>query len=185
MTKTISSGAIASEIEKLRADLRNVNAAIEVIGKPAMQKATELEHAIAKAQERYATALANEAAAARTARLAAFSDISVEVRHGDKREPNLLKATVIIRYTKDAYDARYRQAFPKEHSCNGFMALPDDAYEYLVWVKPEAIPAEIMELAPGDPHAAFRAYFTGLRRGCFRTAARVDALPSHHPCAVA
>lgn len=53
----------------------------------------------------------------------------------------------------------------------GFDALDDVAYEYLVTVKPEAIPAAIMELAPGNPQEAFGLYFVGKQRGYVKGAA--------------
>jgi hypothetical protein len=174
MTNTASSAAIAAEIETLRADLRTVNAAIDVLGKPAIAKAADLETAILEGQERYATALADEAEAARKLRLSEFSDISVTVSYPNNADGNLLRAGFIIDYTKLSYDYRLREAVPTRHRCNGFTALPDDAYEYLVFMRPEAIPAEIMALAPGDPRAAFSEYFTGQRRGMFRPAMRVD-----------
>jgi len=174
MTTTASSAAIAAEIETLRADLRAVKAAIDVMGKPAIAKAAEIEAAIAEDQERYATALADEAEAARTKRLAEFSDISVTVSYPSNADGNLLRANFTIDYTKLSYDYRLREAVPTRHRCNGFTALADDAYEYLVFMRPEAIPADIMALAPGDPRAAFNEYFTGKRRGLFRPAMQVD-----------
>lgn len=167
--------AIAAEIDTLRNDLRTVTAAIPVMGKSAETKADEISGAIAKAQEQLAAAFADEAENARQKRLSAFYDIGVDVDYPPNYEGNLLRASFVIHYVKAAWDNRLKRSVPQSHRCNGFQALPADAYEYLVTAKPEAIPADIMALAPGDPQEAFSRYFQGLRRGMFRTASRVDS----------
>ena len=53
----------------------------------------------------------------------------------------------------------------------GVAGLDNAAYEYLITVKPEAIPAEIMALAPGNPQEAFMLYFVGKQRGYVKGAA--------------
>jgi len=167
--------AIAAEIETLRDHLRTVNAAVSLLGKSAVAKATELEADIRHAEECYAAALADKAEQDRKDRIAGFTDISISTSYPDQNDGNLLRASFVISYTRLEWDGRYRQSLPVNHSCNGFSALPDDAYIYLVTERPEAIPPEIMTLHPGNPHEAFRAYFQGRQRGVFRTASRVDA----------
>ncbi len=161
MTQNDDLATIAGKIEKLTADLYKVTATIELLGKPAQLKASEIEAALAEAKDRFATALADQAVIERGKRLASFSDISVEVRPGE----SLIDTGFVIRYMQDAWDIDLNQTVPKQHECNGFVALNDNAYEYLVTEKPEAIPAQIMALAPGNPQEAFSIYFTAKRRG--------------------
>lgn len=178
MTNNIA--IIATEIETLSADLLKVNAAIEAIGADllgpnALTKANDLSKALADAKERFATALADEETEARDRRLGQFSSISVTAV-APATAPNLISTAFHIEYERLSYDMDLKQSVPKKHKCNGFAALDDTAFEYLVTVKPEAIPAAIMALAPGNPHAAFDAYFVGLRRGVFRTELAATAI---------
>lgn len=161
MTTKDTLAAIATEIETLSADLLKVNSSIDLIGKVAIDKANEIDKALKDAKDRFATALADEQVEARTQRLARFSDIRVEVKPGD----NLLSTSFVIKYMKDTWDMQAKASPPKQHECNGFAALDDDAYEYLVTQKPQAIPAIIMALAPGKPEQAMALYFQGQRRG--------------------
>ncbi|MFN3820187.1 hypothetical protein [Blastomonas sp.] len=164
MTKTNTLADIAGEIETLSADLLKVNATIDLLGKSAIDAANKIDKALKDAKDRFATALADQATADRNKRLSSFSDIQVTVRPGD----NLISTGFVIRYTKDAWDMSVNAVVPKPHECNGFAALADDAYEYLVTKKPENIPAVIMALAPGKPQEAISAYLAGKARGYFK-----------------
>lgn len=164
MTQNTSLTDIANEIETLTTDLRTVNAAIPVFGKSAVAKAKEVEKALEDAKGRLASALADEATAERDRRLSQFSDIRVETKLGD----NLGRNGYVIHYTRNTWDMAQNATVPKPHTCNGFPALDNDAYDYLVSLKPEAIPAEIMALAPGNPQEAMSAYLAGKARGYFK-----------------
>ena len=166
MTNKDKLAAIAIEIETLSAELLKVNNYIDILGKPAIDKANELDRALKDAKDRFATALADEQVEARTQRLARFSDIRVEVKPGD----NLNTTGFLIKYKRDTWDITANASVPTEHECNGFAALDDDAYDYLVTQKPHAIPACIMALAPGKPHEAFTLYMQGKQRGYFTNA---------------
>jgi hypothetical protein len=161
MTKNTTLANIATEIEALSADLVKVNAAIEIIGKPAVLSANVIIKALADAKERFADALANQATVERAERLKDFSGIRVMTKPGD----NLLDTTFTINYTRNTWDMKLNMSVPQEHSCTGFARLDDAAYEYLVTVKPEAIPAEIKALAPGNVQDAFGLYFMAQKRG--------------------
>lgn len=172
MTQNDKLAAIATEIETLNADLLKVNAAIEaigadILGKTALAKANDLSVALADAKERYATALADEQTEARNKRLSAFSSIRIVY----EKAHNLISTCFRIEYERLTWDMKLNASVTMKHNCQGFMNLDDTAYEYLVTVKPEAIPAAIMALAPGNPQAAFEAYFLGKKRGVFRTVA--------------
>ncbi|VXC99378.1 hypothetical protein [Sphingomonas sp. AX6] len=161
MKNVRSSAAIVAEIEALRADLRKVNAAVDIIGKPAVSKVEQITDALKVAQDKLADALADEVVEARNKRLSSFTDIRVDYARGN----SVLSTAFTIHYNRSSYDYRIGMSVPQSHKCNGFAALDDHAFEYLLNVKPEAIPAEILALAPGDPHAAFDVYLAGKRRG--------------------
>ncbi|WP_375291624.1 hypothetical protein [Qipengyuania sp.] len=161
MTNKDNLAAIAIEIETLSAELLKVNNYIDILGKPAMDKANEIDKALKDAKDRFATALADEQVEARNLRLARFSDIRVEVKLGD----NLLRSSFTIKYMKDTWDMQAKASLPKQHECDGFSSLDDDAYEYLLTQKPHAIPASIMALAPGKPAEAMALYLRAKQRG--------------------
>ncbi len=161
MTNQNDLAAIAIEIETLSADLLKVNSTIDLLGKPAIDAANKLDKALKDAKDRFATALADEQLEARNLRLARFSDIRVEVKPGD----NLLRSSFTIKYMKDTWDMQAKASLPKQHECDGFSALDDDAYEYLLTEKPHAIPASIMALAPGKPAEAMNIYLRAKQRG--------------------
>ncbi len=167
MTHTETLALIADEIETLTANLLKVNAAIELIGKPAVLSATEIAKDLAAAKDRFATALADKASVEREERLKDFTDIRIVTSPGE----NLMNTTFTIFYTRMTWDNNAKESLPKEHKCTGFAALDDTAYEYLVTTKPHLIPAEITKLAPGNPHDAFGLYFIGKQRGHFKQAA--------------
>ncbi len=162
-----SAADIASEIEALRSDLAKVQAAIPIVGKAAATKAQDISKAIDDAKERYAAAMADEVLAARKARLAKFSDMTVSYPDDGR---GLLKIPFTIRYTKPAYDSVKKATVPKLFKVDGFnnLRLSGDAWDYLMSDRPDAIPPQIMALAPGDPVAAMDRYFIGLKRGSIR-----------------
>ena len=166
MTNKDTLAAIATEIETLSAEFLKVNNYIDILGKPAIDKANEIDKALKDAKDRFATALADEQVEARTQRLSRFSDIRVEVKPGN----SLIDTVFVIHYKQLTWDMSLRDSVPKEHTCNGFAALPDDVWEYLLTVKPQAIPAAIMALAPRKPQEAFSIYLQGKARGYFRDA---------------
>ena len=167
MIQNTALDAIANEIEALKSQLGKINALVEIIGQPAILKADEVAKALEDAKERYAEALANKATVEREERLKAFTDIRVETKPGD----NLLDTTFTIYYTRSTWNMTLNESVPQEHSCTGFARLDDAAYEYLVMVKPRAIPAEIMALAPGNPQDALGLYFMAQKRGYVKGAA--------------
>lgn len=166
MTINNDIATIAAEIEALSADLLKVNAAIDLLGKPAINKAKEIDKALKVAKDRFATALADEQEQSRNLRLSRFSDMTVETRPGE----SLLSTGFVIRYMQDGWDMSINATVPKAHVCNGFAALADDAYEYLVTVRPEAIPADIVALAPGKPQEALGIYLQAKARGYLKGA---------------
>ncbi|KQO07123.1 hypothetical protein [Sphingomonas sp. Leaf242] len=167
MTQNTTLADIANEIEALDAQLSKINDLVELIGKPAILKADEVAKALADAKDRFADALANQAELEREARLKNFTDIRIVASPGK----NLMNTEFMIYYTRKTWNNDAKESLPKVHECRGFAALDEAAYEYLVTVKPEAIPAEIMALAPGNAQEAFGLYFVGKQRGYVKGAA--------------
>jgi len=164
MTTTNDIALFATEVATLEADLLKVTATIDLIGKPAIDAADKIDEALGDAKGRLGTALANQIEIERGQRMRGFTDISVEVRPGE----NLISTGFLIRYTRDTWDVALGQTVPSEHKCNGFAALADNAYEFLMTAKPQAIPAVIMALAPGEPEKAMSIYLQGKARGYFK-----------------
>lgn len=167
MTQNITLADIATEIETLSDALVKINAAIDLIGKPAILKANEIVKALDDAKDRFADALANQGEVEREERLKNFTDIRIVASPGH----NLMTTAFTIYYTRKAWDNDAKESLPKVFECKGFAGLDDAAYEYLLTVKPQAIPAEIMKLAPGNAQEAFGLYFVGKQRGYVKGAA--------------
>lgn len=156
---------LTAAIETLAEKLRKVRDIECLIGEPAVIKRKELEADIADAQEELSTTLADEVEERRKAMLGIFSDISIAVSYPPDREGMLLSAGFTITYERLAFDMKANRSVPTIHTCNGFDALPDPVWDYLLEVRGEAIPAAIMELAPGEPRKAFVEYFKAKWRG--------------------
>jgi len=167
MTQNITLAAIANEIETYKAQLGKIKDLVDLIGKPAIVKADEVAKALEDAKDRFADALANQGEVEREERLKNFTDIRIVASPGK----NLMNTEFMIYYTRKTWNNDAKESLPKVHECRGFAALDDAAYEYLVTVKPEAIPAEIKALAPGNPQEAFGLYFIGKQRGYVKGAA--------------
>jgi hypothetical protein len=170
MTHNTTLSAIANKIETLNTSMSKIKDLVDLIGEPAVIKADEVPKALDDAKERFATALANQATVEREERLKNFTDIRIVASPGK----NLMNTEFMIYYTRKTWNNDAKESLPKVHECRGFAGLDNAAYEYLITVKPEAIPAEIMALAPGNPQEAFMLYLVGKQRG-YVTGAAVAA----------
>jgi hypothetical protein len=170
MTHNTTLSAIANKIETLNTSMSKIKDLVDLIGEPAVIKADEVTKALDDAKERFATALANQATVEREERLKNFTDIRIVASLGK----NLMNTEFMIYYTRKTWNNDAKESLPKVHECRGFAGLDNAAYEYLITVKPEAIPAEIMALAPGNPQEAFMLYLVGKQRG-YVTGAAVAA----------
>lgn len=169
-TKTLTPAALVGEIERLSAELAEANADVALLRrlKDAEARAATLSAALGKAQEQLAEANADAHEAARNARFAGFDDISVR---DNTPEEHVLRTAFTITVNRMAYDSDTRTSTLRPLTFSGFIALPGDAYAYLIERKPSAIPAKIMALAPGDPAEAMRRYLLAMRRGYVEAAA--------------
>jgi len=163
VTIPVTSKDIIAQLEKAQADLARLATVTDILP-AAVTRIEEIRSEIVTAEGQLAEALADEAMQARAKMLEQFSNISVAVKHaGDTK--GILAATFYVTWDKLAYDMAAKENLPKTYKCTGFDALPDDVWDYLLDVKPEAIPAEIMELSPGNPREAFQNYFACKRKG--------------------
>lgn len=112
--------------------------------------------------------LAQEDRERREAQAACFRNLRIEAKPDLARPDSVIATTYIIRYEHLVYDANSRANYWTPREVRGFAALEQNAYAYLMQTKPDAIPHEIMALAPGDPFAAMQTYFTHMRRGYVR-----------------
>lgn len=161
-----SSAEITATIQALHTDLNQVRSVEAIMPDAAAIKIKDILADIASAQDVLTEAFANEFLEARNKLVASFYDISITTSRL-LYDNNLSCARFAIKYTRLAYDMSARASAPTEYSCQGFDALPDEAYDYLIEVRPEVIPPEIMQLAPGKPREAFARYFTAQRRGYY------------------
>lgn len=74
-------------------------------------------------------------------------------------------ASYEITFVRPTWESWSGNTVSKKHTYKGFHSLPPEVFRYLLDKVPEQIPAGIMELAPGDPRAAFNRYFSGRKRG--------------------
>lgn len=168
MTKT----ADTTTLEEATDHLTTVTAALEeaqrlvalgraIADAPATAKRLLAE--VAAAQEALAQRSADLMAAERAARFKGIRDIRIETERCGNDSALSNRYTAI--YIRDTYDPSIRKSYPQEHRANGIFALPDEVYQYLIEVRPEAIPSEIMALDPTSAAHALKAYFVALRRG--------------------
>jgi hypothetical protein len=134
------------------------------------QRLTSAERRVKQLTQEHEKASANhdreEAAKAKAtaaARFKGLSDLQV-TRVATKLGESVLRSAWHISYNVAAHDWHGRPE-PKRRTVNGFKALEPLPFAFLIERHPEQIPAEIMALAPGDPLAAFDAYFVALGRG--------------------
>ncbi|WP_088190900.1 hypothetical protein [Sphingobium sp. Z007] len=165
MTDNTNSVAIAADIEILRSNLAKVHAMIDLIGKPAITAAEQISNALETAKRKFDDAISREATEQRLARLAGFRDVRVSYPLDAE---SLLRTPFTIIYTKETWDVKLGMSVPKEHAVSGFGMLDVDAYEYLMTVRPDAIPTEIKALVPDDPQAAMSTYLLAHARGYFK-----------------
>lgn len=156
---------LTAALETFGEELRKVRDIECIIGEPAVIKGKELQQAIAVAQKELSVILADEAEERRKALLASFSDVFVTTTYGPGSPETVVHANFKITYERGTYDMHSKQSVPVRHTCNGFDALPDPVWDYLLEVRQDAIPAAIMALAPGEPRKAFADYFQAKRRG--------------------
>jgi cytochrome c5 len=163
MTNAITRSRVsAAKLERIAADLAEAHADLDLLErlKSAHDRVTRLTAEHEKVTKERDKTLAAEAKAAEASRYADIGDVLVTCNTPSE---HVVRASFTITYTKMTWDGR--QSRLMEHARNGFSALPPDVLGYLMDKRPDRIPAKIMDLAPGDPKAAFRRYFASLRLG--------------------
>lgn len=129
--------------------------------KEAEATANRIRAELADAHDKRAAALSDVIAIERKALYASFKDVRVDTSDG----ANALATSYTITFKRLAYNYRTRENDLVERVYHGFESLEADALGYLIDVRPEAIPAVLMSLAPGDPAKAMRRYHQAKLRG--------------------
>jgi hypothetical protein len=132
--------------------------------KEAQATAARLRGELSAAEDKRAEALADTIAEERKARYASFKDVRVDTSIGTGTS-DALSARYTITFKRLAYNYSTRANDLVERSYHGFQAIEADALGYLIEVRPDALPAMISELAPGDPAKALQRYLSGMQRG--------------------
>ncbi len=171
MTKRTSAMIRADITENTKAytDARDDAVTFERL-KAAAPKAMALAEKGTKLCAELLEAEAREAKERREAQYGNIRNMTVEAR-GDKFAPNPspLHQVYIIRFEQNAYSSTYRQNIWERREVNGFGALTQEQFGYLVEVATDQIPSGIAALAPGNPVEAFRLYSLGMSRGSLRS----------------
>ena len=165
--------ALTATVEALAAELQLAQADVAMLRrlKDAERNAARIAETLTAAQDSLTVANADAALAARDDAFANFGDISIMSLAPANGKASVISTGFRITYQRMTYDMNTRQSTMQDHVVSGFHALPSDVFAYLMQVKPHAIPASIMALAPDDPCAAMDAYFMALRRGYLTTLA--------------
>jgi hypothetical protein len=158
-----SSILIAAEIERIEADLQLARDDVALLErlKSATDRVVRLVAEHEKATAARTKTLAAEAKANDERRFAGISDVSVTAAKTENE--NVVRSNFTIRYSTPTWDGRSTRV--REHSREGFGALPPEVLDYIIDKCPDLIPAKIIALAPDSPRDAFRRYFVSLRRG--------------------
>lgn len=156
-------GLLTALVEDLTERLAQADADVVLLVrlKEAEATATRIRAELLAAQDKRAEAIADAAKQERMARYASFKDARVDASEG----ANALSASYTITIKRLAYNYATRQNDLVERTYQGFEALEADALGYLIDVRPEALPAILMDLAPGDPATAMRRYYQAKQRG--------------------
>jgi len=157
--------AAATNLLQITADLAGAKADAAVYArlKAANTRVETVAEAQTKALAEQDAALSAEATAKAAARFANISGIEILDSTPDE---HVLGTSFRITYTSGRYDMYGGKSVQIPTSSTGFNSIPSLVLAYLIEVHPEKVPSKIMALAPGNPNAAFEAYFAGLRRGC-------------------
>lgn len=160
---------LTSEVERLSTALDQARADVALLRRltNAEADAERLAKELSKAQDDLSDAHADAILKERKAEFANLRSIAVRVTSPSGRELTALSANYTITYERLIYDGRSSDWQPQ--SVNGLTALSSDVRRYLVLENPNAIPAIILDLAPGDPAAALQAYFIAFQRGYMST----------------
>lgn len=133
--------------------------------KAAAATATKLQKQGDELREELLAAEAEEKRARKEAAYANIRNMKVQTVHGSRSNGGVLAATYLISFERLAWNSSMHRNDWVPAQVNGFAALEPDQMGYLLEVASDQIPAAIMNLAPGDPQAAFHAYAVGMRRG--------------------
>ena len=159
--------ALMSDVEGLKARIANAvddDATFKRLSQ-ARANAAQLTKELASAQDALTAYAIAETRAEMDSMFSKFGDMAVTVTTEAGETANPIRSRYAITYEQRAYNTNTRRSDMVQRTTNGFAMLDTEAMAYLIERKPEAIPALIMDLAPGNPEAAFDQYFMAMRRG--------------------
>jgi hypothetical protein len=157
--------ALVAQVKALSMELDKANADVALRRRleGAEGTAVNVEKELTTVQEKLAELLVSEVKKNRAAEFANFKAVRVDTRHGE--HSSVLHNSYSVTITKLSYNMHTRQNDWEDERYSSFATTPIDVMRYLVLIKPEAIPVEIMNLAPGDPQEAMRQYVIAKKRG--------------------
>lgn len=157
--------AAAANLLQITADLAEANADAELYEriKAGKARSESLSARLVDALNEQDSTLKEEAKIKAAARFTNISGIDIVDNTPDE---HVLGSSFRITYKSGRYDMYAGKTVQIPTTSTGFNSIPTLVLAYLIEVHPEKVPSKIMALAPGNPNAAFEAYFAGLRRGC-------------------
>ena len=158
---------LTTEVERLSAALDDARADVALLLrlKNAEKDAARIAGELDAAQRALVNANVDALSAMRDVEFANLRSLSVAAVANGGGNGSALGYTYVIRYERLTYDNRSNSNHWKVNSVTGFAALEPDVFRYMMLANPQAIPAAIMALAPGDADAAMKAYFVAMQRG--------------------
>jgi hypothetical protein len=163
---TNNTGALVERVEDLASALREAQEDAALLERLSQAKAEvkRLAPLLETAQAELSEAMASEV---ETRRAAAYANIKdIKITEGSTTE-GLLSRPFTITYVRNQWDGR--ETVQVTNTVAGFGSLPDEAWGYLLNVRPDQVPASILSLSPtGDAWEAFNEYFTSQKRGWVR-----------------
>lgn len=140
-----------------RADLELYRKLLASEALVAQLEATEAEYA-----RDLEKVVAKEAADEKRKRKAAYRNLTITTANADR---GVLAASYHISWETPTFDYMSGDSPWARRTADSFSTMDDRVYAYMMEFHPEAIPALIMALAPGNPEQAMERYFVGMKRG--------------------
>lgn len=167
MTTTTDRVALTATVERLGAELTQALEDVALLQrlKSAEDDAKRLAIELRTAQEELVGANVAALQAERAGSYLNFRDITIS----SAGLATGLHTNFVINVTRLVFNGR--DSVPTVVTHTGFLALPSDAFGYLIDMHPELVPSFIKALAPDDLYEAFHRYFLGIKRGFIATAA--------------
>lgn len=162
---TFSSNDLHARIATLLAELTEASKDLALMKRLKLAEANvdRLANELEETRALLPATIADEYVAQREALFSGFHSVSVEDKSA--ASAHVLHKAFAITVKRIVTQFETGDNLLTDFTYNGFEAMPQETYLYLLERQPSAIPSSIMALAPNDPQAAFAIYFVGKRRG--------------------